>query len=271
MKVSMNDTPIFVGTGGVEWKPEQPALLLQHGAGMDRTVWVLLARYFSRHGFNVVAADLPEHGASQGQALTTIEAQASHVWQLLDVLKEKHGLPDTPMHLAGHSMGSLIACEMANQRLANVAGLLLFGAGYPMPVGQPLLDAAQQNRQAAVDMITLYSHSFQSQLGHNPVAGISVQNFAMALLERAKPDVLYTDLKACNDYKGLETLSTEFKSLPCTLISGRKDRMTPLKAASHLSSILEAELTVVESCGHMLMSEQPEATLQAAKQSLNVQ
>lgn len=268
MNVQLNGVQIFVGQGGMEWQAGQRTLVLQHGAGMDRTVWVLLARYFSRHGFNVVAPDLPGHGASQGEVLTSIEDQAAHVWALLDLLQSEHGLPDTEVVLGGHSMGALIALEAAGQQSLRVEHVLMFGAGYPMPVGQPLLDAAGKNSQAAVDMIALFSHSFASQLGHNHVPGISVQNSAMALLERAAPGVLHADLLACNEYQGGEAAAGALAGTPCTLIAGQKDRMTPLKAARHLAQLTQARLIVVDNCGHMMMSEQPERTLQAARECL---
>lgn len=268
MNVSVDGVSIYVGHGGMPWKADQRTLVLQHGAGMDRTVWVLLARYFARHGFNVVAADLPGHGASKGDPLESIQAQAEHLWRLLDALQSNHDLPDGQVVLGGHSMGSLMVVEAAAQQAERVEQLVLFGAGYPMPVGPPLLDAAFQNSQSAVDMIAIFSHSFGSQLGHNPMAGISVQNMAMALLERAAPGVLYTDLKACNDYQGGEAAAKALKDKPCTIIAGRNDRMTPVKAAKNLAGLLQAKLSMIENCGHMMMSEQPEDTLQAVRRCL---
>ena len=269
MKVSVAGADIFVGQGGVAWREGQRTLVLQHGAGMDRTVWVLLSRYFARHGFNVVCADLPEHGASGGTVLTTIEQQAAHLWQLLDVLHTEHGLSLEQCVLAGHSMGALVVLEAAGLRAASVEQLILLGAGYPMPVGGALLDAAQANDQAAVDMIALFSHSFGSQLGHNAVAGISVQNSAMALLERARPGVLFTDLQACNSYQGAEDAARAIAGMPCTVISGIEDRMTPVRAADNAAALLGAKQLKIAECGHMLMSEQPEATLQAFRQCLH--
>ncbi len=268
MIVSIDNCDIFVGQGGVEWESDRRTLVLLHGAGMDRTVWVLLARYFARHGYNVVTPDLPGHGASSGEPLTSIQDNARFVWQLIAHLQSDHKLPATPVVLGGHSMGALIAADAAGQQPDSVEHLLMFGSGYPMPVGQPLLDAAQANDQSAVDMIAIFSHCHSSQLGHNHVAGISVLNSAMALLERAKPGVLYTDLQACNDYVGLAEAAAAFGQRRCTLIVGDSDRMTPMKMSRGLADQLSAELKVITECGHMVLSEQPEQVLQAAKQVL---
>ncbi len=69
-----------------------------------------------------------------------------------------------------------------------------------MPVGEPLLSAADKNRHAAVDMIMLYGHAYCSQLGGNPVAGMNIVNSSMRLLKRALDGRLFTDLNACNEY-----------------------------------------------------------------------
>jgi len=268
MKINIEGNEIFVGQGGVEWQAGRKTLLLQHGAGMNRTVWVLLARYFARHGFNVVTPDLPGHGGSAGDPPKSVEDQARFLWVLLDCLQANHDLPDTPVILGGHSMGALTVAGAAGQRPDSVEHLLLFATGFPMPVGQGLLDAAEANEQSAVDMIAIFSHSFSSQLGHNAVAGISVQNTAMALLEQAGPGVLHNDLFACNAYQGLAQVAEVFGSGRTTLIAGDSDRMTPMKMSKQLAETLGATLIVLENCGHMVMSEQPEQTLQAAKRVL---
>jgi pimeloyl-ACP methyl ester carboxylesterase len=235
---------------------------------MNRTVWVLLARYFARHGFNIVAADLPGHGASGGEPLQSIEQHAAHLWLLLDVLCDSHSLPREPVVLGGHSMGALVALEAAVLRPESIEQLLLFGAGYPMNVAEPLLAAAQANDQSAVDMIALFSHSFSSQIGHNAVAGISVQNTAMALLEQSAPGVLFTDLQACNNYRALEKAAacfTKADPVRSTVISGDSDRMTPMKVAKTMAESLGAQHIILNDCGHMMISEQPEQTLQAVR------
>ena len=49
---------------------DAPALFFVHGAGMDHTVWVIPARYFARHGYRVLAADLPGGESRKGRHWT---------------------------------------------------------------------------------------------------------------------------------------------------------------------------------------------------------
>jgi len=281
--VELDGAPVFVGSGSGTWEAGEPTLLLLHGAGMDRTVWVLLARYFARHGWNVVAPDWPAHGGSGGEPLASIEAQAGWAWRLLDELRATQpielgsetgsaaggqGSGSKALVVAGHSMGALAAVAMAGERPADITGLLLLGAGYPMAVGGPLLDAAQANARAAIDMITIYGHSHASRLGRNPMAGINIVNQAAALLERAAPGVLHADLAACNAWGGAEAAAERYGTGRAAILTGSEDRMTPARGTRTLATLLGADLVPLEDCGHMMMSEQPEATLRAMRERL---
>jgi len=55
MQLGVNGKTVFAATGGKEFDPAKPAMLFLHGAGMDHTVWMLLARWFAHRGFGVLA------------------------------------------------------------------------------------------------------------------------------------------------------------------------------------------------------------------------
>ncbi len=271
MMISMDGHATCVGQGGAYWRKGLPTLVMLHGAGLDRTVWVYLARYFSRRGYNLVVPDLPGHGRSAGECLLSIEAAANWVNRLVDQLAAYEILSKSDLHYCGHSMGSLVMLHAASKRRKPPTSLVLLGSAYPMAVGKPLLNAARANQHAAIDMINLFGHSFASQLGNNPVAGISAYNTMEALLERAPEDVLYHDLNACNEYTAGEEAAAKLNGkTQSTIIAGDSDRMTQLKMCQSLQKQLDAQLFVLNNCGHMMMSEQPEETLQALKQVLPV-
>jgi len=252
MLYSINDENVFASSGGVAHNKQQPSLVFVHGAGMDHTIWVLFNRYFARAGFNTLAIDLPGHGKSSGQPLSEVEELAC--W--LEKLINETGLEN--ISLIGHSLGSLIALETASKLIQKVNNLVLLGTACPMPVGQALLDAARKNEHAAVDMITLFGHAYSSKLGGNPVAGLSIVNNSIRLLERSLDGRLFVDLNACNKYdSGLEVAKKV--TAKTTLILGAEDKMTPPATARPLlESLSSSNLVVLENCGHMMLSEQPE-------------
>ncbi len=265
MNLVVNGDAVFVSTGGVTWKPDQPSLVLIHGAGLNRTVWTLFTRYFARRGYNVVAPDLPGHGSSDGQALPTIEAMAQWVAQLIDACGEADPNWSTDdIRIAGHSMGSLVVLHAVGNEPQRYASVALLGTAYPMPVGKPLLDAAKANDYAAIDMITLFGHSEASRLGHNPIAGISVMNVGAALLEISPPGVLHNDLSACNHYAEGEQAAAAAGATEVTVVLGVDDKMTMPKGGRALASLIDgSEVIMLKDCGHMMLGEQPEAVLQS--------
>src|SRR6202035_1680789 len=149
MQLSLNDTDIFVATGGREFDVSQPTIVLLHGAGFDHTAWALHSRWFAHHGYGVLAPDLPGHGRSGGAPLAAIADMADWTAALLDAAGA------ATARLVGHSMGSLIALETAARHPAKVSALGLIGTAAIMSVGPDLLKAAEANDHAAVDMVSI--------------------------------------------------------------------------------------------------------------------
>src|SRR6202012_4874868 len=115
MKLSVNGREVFVATGGRDFDPALPAVMLLHGAGFDHSTWALHSRWFAHHGFAVLAPDLPGHGRSGGKPLATIAEMADWVAGLIEAAGA------TSARLVGHSMGSLIALETAARYPAKVS------------------------------------------------------------------------------------------------------------------------------------------------------
>ena len=86
MKTKFAGSEVFIGTGSRTFDGSLPSVVFLHGAGMDHTVWVMAARHFARKGFCVVAPDLPGHGRSGGQPLTSVNAMADWLGELLALL-----------------------------------------------------------------------------------------------------------------------------------------------------------------------------------------
>src|ERR1044071_7602702 len=135
MQLSVNGLDTYVATGGKDFDPSLPTVVLLHGAGFDHTTWALHSRWFAHHGYSVLAPDLPGHGRSAGAPLSTIAEMADWTASLLDTA----GVAEA--WLVGHSMGSLIAIETAARHPARVSALSLIGTAAAMTVGPDLLNA----------------------------------------------------------------------------------------------------------------------------------
>ena len=140
---------------------------------------------------------------------------------------------------------------------------MLLGTSVPMPMADVLLANAKANSHAAYDMVTIRGHSRAAQMGGSDVPGLWITGGGMRLLERGGDSVLYNDMKACNDYtSGLEAVARV--SCPATLVLGDRDMMTPPRNARALVDALpDGRMIVLEGCGHMMMAEHPNRTLEA--------
>ena len=250
---------VLAGTGGRPFDPGLPTAVFLHGAGMDHTVWALQTRSFAHHGRSVLALDLPGHGGSEGPALTSIVAMAEWVLGALDAAGAGQA------RIAGHSMGSLVALEVAARGGARIDGLALLGFVPEMPVHADLLGAAQSGAHLALDLMVSWSFGAQSRLGSNLAPGLWLQGEAMRLLEHSPAATLAADLAACNAYKDAAVAATHIRCRT-RLILGAEDRMTPAAQGSAFARRIEtADVTVLPGVGHMMMVEDPVGTLTALK------
>jgi len=253
MILTVDGKPGFAYTANHELDPATRTVVFVHGAGLDHSWFGLQSRYFGYHGWNVLAVDLPGHGRSAGPVLTSVAAMADWIVRLLDCVDIRKA------SIVGHSLGSLIALDLAARHAARIERIALIGTAYPMKVGEAFLEAAKRDSYDAFDMSTIWGHAPQVPLGANPNPGMWMYGDTQARLERLGPGVLYADLKACNDF----TFAGQVKC-PALFILGRRDMMTPPRAAKGLQEQIPGARTVLaDFSGHSLMAEAPDATLDA--------
>jgi pimeloyl-ACP methyl ester carboxylesterase len=260
VQLVVDGAKIFAGTGGRDFDPALPTVVFLHGAGLDHTVWALLARWFAHRGFGVLAPDLPGHGRSGGEPLETIDAMADFTAALITAAGGRNA------GIIGHSMGSLVALETAAQHPQKAAALGLIAAAAAMPVSPDLLKAAEANDPAAIDMVSIWGFGAAAGIGGSLAPGAWMLGAGRRLLERARPGVLFRDLFACNAYR--DGLASAAKvPVPATLVLGERDLMTPAKAGRELAAALpDARVVTLKGAGHMLMSERPDEVLAALRE-----
>ncbi|MCZ6831009.1 MAG: alpha/beta hydrolase [Gammaproteobacteria bacterium] len=259
MYTEVDGNKTFYSTGSGKHRSDATGVVFIHGAGMDHTVWVMPARHFARHGFNVVAPDLPGHGRSVGDALASVDAMADWICSLLQALGMSQAI------IVGHSLGSLIALNLAARHPEYASRLALLGTSTPMPVADSLLNAARDNSHAAIDMANTWSHSRFGQIGGNEVPGMWMTVGGERLLERAAEGVFFADLNACNEFVNGAELALEVQC-PSLVIIGCQDMMTtPISSRQVVAAIPDSRSIELERCGHSMLSEKPDAVLNALK------
>ena len=262
MKLRVDGFDVYAYPGSRPFDASLPTIVFVHGGALDHSVWALQSRYFAHHGHNVFAVDLPAHGQSGGQALASVEAIAQWIVHVLDAFS---GMGAGKAMLVGHSLGALAVLEAAARFPERVSRLAMIGPSVPMPVSDALLAAAEGNDHIAYEWITQWSFSAGHQLGSNQQPGMWMTGGALRLMERARPNVLHTDLLACQQYAtGLEAAA--LVTCPVLMILGQRDLMAPPKNAQPLAKAMpHARVVTLPECGHSLMAEAPDAVLDALR------
>ncbi len=266
MEFNVNGHQTFCYTGGKPLDPAKPAIIFIHGALTDHSVWILQTRYLAHHGWNVLAADLPGHNKSAGPPPTSVEAAADFVLALMDAA----GL--ARVALVGHSFGSLIALEAAARAPQRISHLVLVATAFPMKVSTALLDASLNEPLKAIDSVNVFSHSMLAPPPSALGPGTWLYGGSKALMRRVlasnlSVNLFYTDFKACDTYTGGEVAMQKVDA-PTLFVLGRRDQMTPTKAAQSLIDHAKKGQVVLLDAGHQMMTEAPDGVLFAIRDFL---
>jgi pimeloyl-ACP methyl ester carboxylesterase len=268
MELTVQGRKAYAYTGGRTFDPALPCVVFIHGASNDHSGWNLLARWFAHHGHGVLAVDLPGHLRSEGPPLASVESLADWVLALVDAAGVHK------IALVGHSMGSLIALEAASRAPERIVHLAMLGTAYPMKVADALLATAQASPQRAMAMVNAWSIATLASKPGFPGPGTWLHGGSMALMQRVQKgapgiNLFHLDFSVCNRYAGGSRAAARVRA-PVTLVLGRHDQMTPPRAAREIAAALRAKVVTVSS-GHHLMSEAPDAVLNALREALATQ
>ena len=251
MYFEVNGKRAFASTGGRPFDSAQPTVLFLHGSGLDHTFWGLHSRFFAFRQYSVLCPDYPGHSHSEGPALTSIEAIAGWVNDVVETLDAKD------ISVVAHSQGCLVALEFASRFKDKLRSVSLIASGLATPVNAALIEAAENNPEQAIAMMVGWGFGPAGHLYQGPIPGNSMIGGGRKIMGRNVPDELATDLKACNAYANGKTAAAAI-DCPRQVILAGKDRMAPRKAGMELVEHLNGpELTIIEESGHMVPLEAP--------------
>ncbi|MEI7035441.1 alpha/beta fold hydrolase [Fulvimonas yonginensis] len=240
-----------------------PTLVLLHGFGVDKSVWLPLAAQLTPQ-FHVVIPDLPGWGESSrvADADYGVAAQAQRLQSFLAALGVQRFV------LVGHSMGGAIAGVYAAGHPDGVAGLALLDAyglkAEPSALDRevqagrdPFLYADHAAFRAALKLAFLQPPSLPARIED---VFISRNRHDRAFIERTLA-ALRQPQNRLSLQQDLGRLTMPVLGLWC-----RDDRMVDPSALDSLRNGLTRAASIGSSqltgCGHMPMMERPEATAQ---------
>jgi pimeloyl-ACP methyl ester carboxylesterase len=223
-------------------------ILLIHGAGMSARSWALQIQGLSP-GHQVLAMDLPGHGASDPIAEASLESYTDAACTLLTTL----GIG--PVFVAGHSLGGSVALALAARRPELVKGLVLISSCAKTPQSSGTFKALLGSLPVPFRRM-LFSSTARSFLFALGATNSAVQ-LALRDLRNCRPETIRRDVAAAEGMN-LEG-SAQNVLTPTLILCGTSDIVTPLRLSEKLAALIPgARLHAVDQAGHMLPLEAPE-------------
>jgi len=241
---TFNDKKIFYQ---IKQSESNQALIFIHGSGGSSNNWKNQLKNLNL-GMKLIAIDLPSHAKSEPFSELSLDLYVNAVKTL------KHLLNLKSITLSGHSLGGAVIQSYYFKYPDDVKALILVGTGSKLRVSSFILNSLQNNYQQFLD-------SLPSGAFYRKTPKIIIDEF---LYETTKigPEVSYTDFKICDGFDTLNKTSTI--KVPCLIIVGAKDSLTPIKYSNYFHEKIEkSELVIIEKAGHMVMLEKPEEFNQA--------
>ena len=257
---------------------EKEIVIFIPGAGMDHRVADLIS--LNPNIFNkVLSIDLPGHGGSTPSGAKSIEEYASFISNII----KKIDISD--IHLCGHSMGGLVAMELASSNSKIFKSVTLFNCQYPLFVGSALLDGSSKNLDGAADFLTKYGihklpkiekpkrtfgtmgSSFYKKTDGKIISPYGSKEVSdpdrevalyglKKLFNQVSKDILSIDMNACINYKMDDDDIKSIKNI--NILIGEMDKLVSKKKIDAMLDMFgSANLNVMEGVAHFPFYEDP--------------
>jgi pimeloyl-ACP methyl ester carboxylesterase len=237
-----------------------PTLVMQHGFLGGSGYWVPHLGAFGRT-FDVLAPDLPGFAGSAGEPLQdSLEGLAGSVMRLMDALRVER------FHMLGHSMGGMIAQQIALDHPDRVRKLVLYGTA-------PLGDLPRRFETLDASIARLESE------GVGACADVIVPTwfveghaapFYRLCHEAGRGTGVEAAVKALRAVRGWDVRHRlgEIK-VPTLVLCGDRDRSIALDQAFALREGIEgSQLCIAPGCAHNVHLEKPELFGQVVREFL---
>lgn len=243
------------------------SLVMLHGMLGNLESWHQIAPLLSSSGYRVTAYDRPAFGLTNRPAARkrnnpyTPEAQTAQAMQLM----KKLGI-EKPV-LIGHSAGGNLAMRLAIENPASFKALILISPGIfteipPKlirelfnldllePIGLNIVRGIPQQIDNLIERTYYNPESVSEYMFNAYTQPLKIKNWDRAIWEY---------IKAQDDT--MLKYNLEKITIPVLIIQGREDRIIPVFNNRILADALpDAELQIIEKCGHVAHEEATEAT-----------
>jgi 3-oxoadipate enol-lactonase len=227
----------------------EPVLLI-HGLGGSSNTWTPLRAAFARK--HCVALDLPGSARSaRVEGALSIEVFVNAVLKVM----AKAGVER--VHVAAHSMGTIVAAHLAAAHPEKVASLALFGPLLAPPepariaIRARAAKAREGDMQAIADQLLIGSISSETKAKKPAVVA-----FVRESLMRQYPEGY---AKSCEALAEMQPADTTRIVCPTLLVTGEEDAVAPPQSVRMMGQkIAGSRVEILRGCGHWTPVEKPE-------------
>lgn len=216
-------------------------LVLVHGFLGSNELWKYQIKEFKKE-FRVIAIEIPGYGKNiKIKPLSSVKSCAKYVLQVIHLLKIKN------FYLIGHSMGGMIAQEIASKK-NGLKKVVLHATG---PIGEMpgRFETIKESRKKLKKNGVIKQASFISKTWF--VKGDKNQNYNIC--KKAYKNVSYKtadlSMKAMQDWNGLKNLKKI--KIPTLITWGNKDKSYNRQQVEILrKNIKNSTLKIFNNCAH---------------------
>jgi len=228
----------------------EKAIIFIHGSGGNSNLW--------KHQLNdldgdytKIAIDLPSHAQSDKFSELSLELYVEVLNTLIDSLKLKEVI------LAGQSLGGAVIQSYYFKYPENVSALVLIGTGARLRVLPSTFDILKKD--------------FQEFLKYSPIGAFykktskEITDYYIQEASKTEGEVFYDDFSICDKFDVMDKMN--LIKIPCLIICGKDDKLTPPKYAMYFNDKIEqSELILIDRAGHIVMLEKPDEVNQAIEE-----
>lgn len=221
-----------------------PTVVMIPGAGDNANVWAEVGSAVEAAGVRWVALDLPGRRGETDPHPGTVTGLAEWVGRRIESMDAGRVV------LAGHSMGSMIAIEVAGRYPEIVDRLVLMCTGAPMVVSDFFLEP--ESPEALVFNVNRYSHSRDAEERFPDAIERHLAEYASL-----DDDTFTSDLRSCHEYRGACD-AAERVAVPTTVVLAEFDVMVrPETADPIIACLAQSDVVMLEGVGHAIEDEAP--------------
>lgn len=223
-----------------------PHLLLIHGVGLNADAWYAMLPELSQH-FTITAIDMPGHGESatfKGVSDRSLDDYTALIANAIDV----------PVIVVGHSMGALIAMDLAIRHPTSVTAAVMLNAIFRRPLEAAKAVQSRANALGDNHGATDYSETLDRWFGLSPTKELEVaRQQCNAMLKSADPKGYAAAYRIFAYEDGPPDQALQHCEVPMLFMTGSDEpNSTPHMSRAMAEKAQYGDCVIIEDARHMM-------------------